>query len=750
MLRLPEAVREDGPGIPSALLCACGTVFSLLTGLTGVFDAQKVLLCTFLGVLFPFVLGLLPRFRPLGLLALLLLPGIAWFEGKGPFFELEQLLRALYASFTDRSVSLLPFLDHLCTAAALLCGLLYGFICRERALGAAAALGMGLLFASVYMTGDKADLIPYILLFLGGMGLLMAFSGEARMLPALAVTGGLLLFSFLLFPRGLVVEKVKEQADRVRETVQDHLPFTSGRDSFSLSSEGYLPLNDRLGGTAQPDPSPVMRVICNEKVYLRAVAADTYNGSGWYDTLGTRRYPYSSSGTEKLRREVFDADRPFGVIPPEEKSVEVEILAPQTTTLYAPGHLKSILTASKRMVLYWNEGSELFITRNLEKGDRYTVSYLPFLAGEALTGRMIAFAARTEDEHFSDVSEKYLTVPEHIQQEIYDIAHEAAGNAEMPYEKALNIASWLRRNCTYSLTVSTPPEGLDFCAWFLLRDREGYCTYFATAMTLLCRIEGIPARYVTGFLARPENGTAVVTGEDAHAWCEIYLNGFGWLAVESVPGSGDEEEGTGTDENPDKQEIQGQDRTPPPPQETAKPSPSPDPPETETTPSPSPRDQEKAEASSPPSGKNPSPSPENLHAAAENEKEEGSFWWLLLLLPAAALGGKVILSSPERRARRHPEKKAEIYVRDILLLIRAAGYTRRNEETLLAFGLRLEGERDRKGRKRFTQDMNACCRVLSTALYAKNTPGTKEMEKRDRLLFSQLSLFRKLSYLVLR
>ncbi len=746
MFRLPECIREDGPAIPSAMLCACGTAFSLLTGLSGVFDVQEVLLYTFLGAIFPFVLGFLPRFRPLGLLALLLLPGIAWFEGKGPFFELEQLFRALFASFMDRSVSLLPFLDHLCTLASLLCGLLYGFICRERAVGAAAALGMGLLFAAAYMTGDKADLIPYLLLYLGGMGLLMAFSGEVHLIPALLVTGGLLLLSFLLFPRGLVLEPVKKQADLVRETVQDHLPFTSGRDSFSLSSEGYLPLNDRLGGTAQPDPSPVMLVKCDEKVYLRAVAADMYNGRGWYDTLGTRRYPYSSSGTEKLRREVFDADRPLGVIPPEEKSVEVELLSPQTTTLYAPGHMKSIVTASKRMVLYWNEGSELFITRNLEKGDRYTVSYLPFRAGEALTGRMVAFAARTEDENFSAVSQKYLTVPGHIQQEIYDIAREAAGNAEMPYEKALNIASWLRRSCTYSLTVSTPPEGLDFCAWFLLREREGYCTYFATAMTLLCRIEGIPARYVTGFLARPENGTAVVTGEDAHAWCEIYLNGFGWLAVESVPGNGEEEDETRTDEKPDDREEEDPVFTPPPSQEPVPPSPSPDPQSASNeTPAPSPHGPESGEEQSPPS-----PSPENTGAAAENGKDASFLWWLLLLLPAFALAGKVFLSSPEKRAHRDPERKAEIYARDILLLIRTAGFTREKDETLLAFGLRLEKASDRKGRKRFTQDMNACCAALSEAYYAEKPVKTDELKKRDRMLFYQLSPFRKLHYLIFR
>lgn len=79
-------------------------------------------------------------------------------------------------------------------------------------------------------------------------------------------------------------------------------------------------------------------------------------------------------------------------------------------------------------------------------------------------------------------------------------------------------------------------SSVDFVSSFLLDTRKGYCTYFATAMTVMCRISGIPARYVEGFVADPDmNGRAWVTGKQGHAWTEVYLAGFGWLTFDSTP-----------------------------------------------------------------------------------------------------------------------------------------------------------------------------------------------------------------------
>lgn len=103
------------------------------------------------------------------------------------------------------------------------------------------------------------------------------------------------------------------------------------------------------------------------------------------------------------------------------------------------------------------------------------------------------------------------------------------------------------------------PKDKEFVNYFLTKQKKGYCTYFATSATLIFRYLGIPARYVGGYVLQDVDylsGVSVSdnmfdkdftnqTGGDiyeyeindsqAHAWVEIYINGFGWIPVEVTP-----------------------------------------------------------------------------------------------------------------------------------------------------------------------------------------------------------------------
>jgi hypothetical protein len=104
------------------------------------------------------------------------------------------------------------------------------------------------------------------------------------------------------------------------------------------------------------------------------------------------------------------------------------------------------------------------------------------------------------------------------------------------------IHKWLRDYCEYEINIDEKPSDKDFALYFLNESRAGFCQHFATASTLLCRAAGIPARYVTGFII-PEsdyeeaiNGVVSVSDSRAHAWTEIYVDGYGWLPVDFTPG----------------------------------------------------------------------------------------------------------------------------------------------------------------------------------------------------------------------
>jgi hypothetical protein len=81
-----------------------------------------------------------------------------------------------------------------------------------------------------------------------------------------------------------------------------------------------------------------------------------------------------------------------------------------------------------------------------------------------------------------------------------------------------------------------PPAGHDPVDYFLFGSRRGFCTHFATAMVVLARRAGIPARLVTGFAAgQLVDGRFIVTTADAHAWPELWIAGRGWITFEPTP-----------------------------------------------------------------------------------------------------------------------------------------------------------------------------------------------------------------------
>ena len=104
-------------------------------------------------------------------------------------------------------------------------------------------------------------------------------------------------------------------------------------------------------------------------------------------------------------------------------------------------------------------------------------------------------------------------------------------------------------------TPAMPDDQSDFVTYFLESGR-GYCIHFATAGALLLRMQGIPARYVTGYAARlGANGRGDVMDSDAHAWVEVYIDGYGWHPVEMTPGYTGGESGVDLADAPEDEEM---------------------------------------------------------------------------------------------------------------------------------------------------------------------------------------------------
>ena len=105
-----------------------------------------------------------------------------------------------------------------------------------------------------------------------------------------------------------------------------------------------------------------------------------------------------------------------------------------------------------------------------------------------------------------------------------------------PVVYARIVADYLASIAAYDPNTPATPEGEDYVTWFLTESRRGYCMHFASAATLMLRWMGIPARYVAGYVADvPASGHARVPDSAAHAWVEVYIEGYGWEPVEVTP-----------------------------------------------------------------------------------------------------------------------------------------------------------------------------------------------------------------------
>ncbi len=271
--------------------------------------------------------------------------------------------------------------------------------------------------------------------------------------------------------------------------------------------------------TSDPPPEPPeayiergMQPVEGPKHYWRTLTYDTYTGSGWlngpYDEL--ERAP-----DVPLDEAVF----PFTVLT-------------QTYTL-REGWEGPVPAANEPM----------FVDRAYEVSRRAAGDLVGFeVQGRTYTvtswipAPTVTQLRKAGEDYPQEIVDRYLALPE-VPQRVVDLAKEVVAEAQTPYDKALAIEQHLRRY-DYDLEIPAPPEGTDVVDYLLFSTRRGYCDYYATAMVVMLRAVGVPARYATGYATGHYDYARrayVVTERDAHAWVEVYFPGCGWVEFEPTP-----------------------------------------------------------------------------------------------------------------------------------------------------------------------------------------------------------------------
>lgn len=286
--------------------------------------------------------------------------------------------------------------------------------------------------------------------------------------------------------------------------------------TFGFYSSG-LQETTRLDGPLRRDPTVLLEVRGRGGVYLKGSVFDSYTGSSWANT-----------GSSAVSEDFPD--------PPAALSdylLEIELKVRhrrlRTNTVF------SILYPMEFTGLPWmpqvDRNSGITLPRSLPLRREYSV--------KGFIQAYRADIAALEKEEEPPELEAFLELPADLPARVKDLALEITAGRQGYYEKMKALELYLRVNYSYNTETTLLPGDMDFVDFFLFDSREGYCTYFATALAVMGRAAGVPTRYVVGFkvpVLRSEGGIYEVAGTNAHAWIEAYIPGVGWLPFEPTPG----------------------------------------------------------------------------------------------------------------------------------------------------------------------------------------------------------------------
>ncbi|MBQ6175164.1 MAG: hypothetical protein IJK28_11130 [Clostridia bacterium] len=551
---------------------------------------------------------------------------------------------------------------------------------------------------------------------------------------------------------GVTVDPLKNAADTIRQSILDRYFFIDPRNIFSLSHEYNL---SQLGGKPYLSDNLVMTVETPRVVYLRGAILDTYTGRAWRDTTAGSRYLWDGLRWRNERKRIFDEALP-AVSSARDNEIEIRVTmkGKHTSTLFVPQRIRGIRTEGN-LIVYFNEASEVFTTRDLTAGDTYRVTAVTDTHATPGMAQILDECSRYGDpDRDLEIREAYLSLPANLPDldALNRIAGEAVSGANTRFEMASRIARWLATHCRYTLDVPEPNPYQDFVSSFVLQTHEGYCTYFASAMVVLCRLRGIPARYVEGYTASPgPDGIAQVTGKNCHAWVEVWFSGYGWLTFDPTPPdfSAQPEQSRGSQQQPQA--------TPAP---TPLPTPTPTPPPDD----PMPDEDETQSGVTPPPTEPPQDDnaqddlplpPETQTDTPRSESGGASLRWLWLLLIPVLLALLVIFCISRIR-RRMPaflsdrveseDERWRIWLRALCDVLCVQGLNRPADWTYAEWLTSLSG---RLG----CEALRSIGETANLVFYAHAEPmqsETGEVTDAFRILYGRLSRRQKLRWLLRR
>jgi hypothetical protein len=281
-----------------------------------------------------------------------------------------------------------------------------------------------------------------------------------------------------------------------------------------------------LQGAITLGSSPIMSVTTSEPLFLRAQSYDEYVSQGWKIGSASR---------------ITRGDWPAMEAMQSVQEAQAQLRRPVAADITLSKDSNVVLTAGQpldasidtKIVSGQNQADITSIrpASPLKAGDQYHVDST---VSNASIERLEA--ASTD---YPDWIGPYLQLPSSLPNEIGAKAREVTSGSTTPYDSAVKIEQYLR---TFAIDTKIPPAGpkQDSVDYFLFDVQRGYFDYHASAMVVMLRTLGIPARIAVGYVLRPQDrspntNTYAITEANSFAWPEVYFPGLGWVDFNPTP-----------------------------------------------------------------------------------------------------------------------------------------------------------------------------------------------------------------------
>ncbi len=355
-----------------------------------------------------------------------------------------------------------------------------------------------------------------------------------------------------------------------RESLWDRAQHQFSRLFSSLrgygTSASYAAFGDRLTlhGAVELGSEVVMVAQAPAGRYWRAMVYDEYDGRGWSNTDDEIM---DLAPQTEMPREGIDFIR-------EEVTQRITLYQPTGGQLFFAGQpIWADLPVEARMKTYqlwWERGGEgAGVSRERATGISSLTSRVPvgpnrpYVIVSSLSAasedmlrqatmlpewivnylgavRFVPLSLRENPsiKYPSWVTSRYLQLPPTLPQRVKELAFELTREYDNVYDKAVALEKYLRQ-ITYNEDIEAPPPDRDGVDYFLFDSQEGYCDYYASAMAVMARAVGIPARIAVGYAGGEydrELDGYLVRRSNAHAWVEVYFPDYGWIEFEPTAG----------------------------------------------------------------------------------------------------------------------------------------------------------------------------------------------------------------------